>query len=61
MDRVPDDRKVEIGMDICPGSAKKSDAESCGHIPLRHTSIDEWKRIFLRARAEEPSPISALI
>ena len=45
-DRFLDDRTVEIGMEICPGSARKSDAESRGHIPPGHMSHDEWKYIL---------------
>lgn len=48
-------------MEICPESARKSDIESRGHIPLGHASIDEWKRILASVRAEGSSPISALI
>lgn len=61
MDRVLDDRTVEIDVEICPGSARKSDVESHGHIPLGHASIDEWKRIFLWVLARSVSPISVLI
>ena len=48
-------------MEICPGSARKSEVESRGHIPLGHTSIDEWKKIFGQVHAGEPNPISMLI
>lgn len=60
-DQVLDDRTVEISMEICPRSARNSDVESRGHIPLGHASIDEWKQVFLRVHADGLDPISALI
>ena len=58
---APHDWMAEIGVEICPWSARKSDAKSRGHIHLGHASIDEWKQIFLRVRAAGPGPISVLI
>lgn len=55
------DWMAEMGAENCPRSTKKSDAKSCGHIPLGHASIDEWKQILASVRAEVSGPISVLI
>lgn len=58
---APHYRTTEMGVENSPGSARKSDVESHGHIPLGHASPDEWKRILASFRTEESGPISALI
>lgn len=56
LDQTLGDRMVEISVKNYPGLARKSEVESCGHIPSGHLSGTEWKWIFGRVHAEGVRP-----